>query len=47
MHKFYFITVEDAIKKLDLVFLGKHQMELIAWEPDFLNDQVTYKIKYK
>jgi len=47
IYKFYFITVAEAIEKLDLVFQGKHQMELIAWEPDFLNDQVMYKIKYK
>lgn len=46
VYKFYFITVEQAINKLDLIFDGKHQMELLAWEPDFQNDLVVYRIKH-
>lgn len=46
IYKFYFITVAEAIKKLDQIFRGKYQMELVAWEPDFLNDQIVYKVKH-
>lgn len=47
VYKFYYLIVQQAIQKMDQVFDGKHQMKLLAWEPDFLNDRVVYRIKYK
>lgn len=46
IYKFYFITVTEAIEKLDQALQGKHQLKLIAWEPDFLNDQVVYRVSH-
>jgi len=45
VHKFYILTVTDAVNQLNQIFMGKFEMQLLAWEPDFFNDQAVYKIK--
>ncbi|KNZ40340.1 Na-translocating system protein MpsC family protein [Acetobacterium bakii] len=47
VQKFYILTVAEAVSQLDQIFMGKYQMQLLACEPDFINDQVVFKIKHR
>jgi len=47
IYKYYFLTVADAVSELDQVFMGKFEMQLSSWEPDFFGDQAVFKIKHR
>lgn len=46
IYKFYLHGVKASIHRLDQLFMSKYKFELLAWEPDFLNDKIVYKIKH-
>lgn len=46
VYKFYFETVELAVKQLDDALNNKYQLSLIRWEPDFLNDSIKWVLQY-